>query len=319
MSATPNFDFRGKNVFITGGSRGIGLAIAVRLGKAGCNVAIAAKTADPNPKLPGTIFTAAKEIDAAGGRGLPILCDIRFEDQVERAVAETVKAFGGIDILINNASAISLTNTQETTLKKFDLMNQINGRGTWLVSKVCLPHLLESARLGRNPHILTLSPPLDMRQMWFEPHVAYTMAKYSMSLCTLGLSGELRTQGIAVNSLWPKTAIDTAAVSNVITPSYVPDAPATRLPMRTPQIMADAAYVLLSQDAREYTGQFAVDEYVLRFQGVRDFKRYRTDPQCREEEIALDFFVPENPWDFQPPLRMVLSAGEVGCPASSKL
>ncbi|KAJ3217040.1 hypothetical protein HDU67_008598 [Dinochytrium kinnereticum] len=286
-------DLRGKNVFITGGSRGIGLAIAIRLGQAGCNVAIAAKTAEPHPKLPGTIYTAAKQIDAAGGRGLPIICDIRFEDQVQKAIDETVKAF--------------------------DLMNQINGRGTWLCSKIALPHLIESAKKGRNPHILTLSPPLDMRMMWFEPHVAYTMAKFAMSMCTLGLAGELREHGIAANALWPKTAIETSAVTNVIAPTYVPEteikAENIQMKMRTSDIMSDAAYVILSQDAKTYTGQFTIDEFVLKYQGVTDFKKYRTHPDCEEDEIAPDFFVPENPWDFLPPPRQVLQ----GASAKSKL
>lgn len=193
---------KGKTVFITGASRGIGLAIGIACARLGANVAIAAKTAEPNPKIPGTIYTAANEITAAGGNSLPLICDIRFEDQVQAAISKTVEKFGGIDILINNASAISLTNTQETSVKKFDLMNQINGRGTWMTSKIALPHLLESAKKGRNPHVLNLSPPPDLRSMWFGPHVAYTMAKYSMSLCTIGLASELQEHGIAVNSLW---------------------------------------------------------------------------------------------------------------------
>ncbi|KAJ3097874.1 Hydroxysteroid dehydrogenase-like protein 2 [Phlyctochytrium planicorne] len=279
-------ELRGKTVFISGGSRGIGLAIAKRLAKEGCNIAIAAKTAEPHPKLPGTIYTAVAEIDAAGGRGLPIICDIRSEEAIAKAIAETVKVFGGIDILINNASAISMTDTSETSIKKFDLMNQINGRGTWVCSKLALPYLKESAKKGRNPHILTLSPPLDMEMHWFEPHVAYSMAKYAMSMCTLGLAGELKPHGIAVNALWPKTAIDTAAVTNEI---------AQGLKMRTVDIMADAALVILSQESKYYTGQFTIDETLLRQIGVTDFKKYRTHPDSSDDEIAPDFFVPETP------------------------
>src|SRR5215210_6902197 len=203
---------RGKTLFITGASRGIGLAIGLRAARDGANVAIAAKTAEPNPKLPGTVFTAAKEIDDAGGKGLPLVCDIRFEDQVAAAVAKTVETFGGIDILVNNASAISLTGTEQTPMKRYDLMHSINTRGTFLVSQQCIPHLKKAA----NPHILNLSPPLNMETRWFAPHVAYTMAKFGMSMCVLGMAGELRADGIAVNAVWPRTVIATAAVQNLL-------------------------------------------------------------------------------------------------------
>ncbi|KAJ3324886.1 hypothetical protein HDU76_013294 [Blyttiomyces sp. JEL0837] len=304
MSAADNFSLKGKNVFITGASRGIGLAIAIKLAAQGANVAIAAKTAEPNPKLKGTIYTAAKDIEAAGGKALPIICDIRFEDQVYAAIEKTVQTFGGLDILINNASAISLTTTENTSVKKFDLMNQINGRGTWLTSKAAIPHLKKSAAAGRNPHILTLSPPLDMRPHWFEGHVAYSMAKYSMSLCTLGLAGELRDAGIAVNSLWPLTAIDTAAMSNVITPGVAAEIgdPTLDPKMRTAEIMADAAFAILSQDSTKYTGQFTIDEYVLRYQGVTNFDKYKTHADSSDDELTPDFFLPDNPYDFLPPV-----------------
>ncbi|KAJ3351698.1 hypothetical protein HDU83_008725 [Entophlyctis luteolus] len=241
-------------------------------------------------KLPGTIYTAAKAIDAAGGRGLPLICDIRFEDQVKAAVEKTVQTFGGIDILINNASAISLTPMTETPMKKYDLMNQINGRGTYLCTLTCLPHLQASAKKGRNPHVLTLSPPLDMRPIWFENHTAYSIAKYSMSLCTLGLSREFAQYGIAVNSLWPLTAIDTAAMSVI-----VDDASKNTVGRyRNAYIMADAAMVILSQNSREYSGNFCIDEAILRQQGVSDFSVYKLDKKCPDSELFPDFFVPED-------------------------
>jgi citronellol/citronellal dehydrogenase len=236
----------GKTLLITGASRGIGLAIALAAAKEGANIAILAKTAVENSKLPGTIFSAAKEIERAGGKALPIQCDIRFEDQVQEAINKTVERFGGIDIVVNNASAISLTNTQDTPLKKFDLMNQINGRGTWLVSKLCLPHLKTSAKKNRNPHILVLCPPPDLRPMWFREHVGYTMAKYAMSLCVIGLAGELQDDGVAVNALWPLTAIDTSAMHNVIDKEGMSK-------NRKVDIMSDAALVILKQPAGEYT------------------------------------------------------------------
>ncbi|KAI9341013.1 short chain dehydrogenase [Zopfochytrium polystomum] len=303
--AAADLGLRGKNVFVTGGSRGIGLAIALALAREGANIAIAAKTTEPHPKLKGTIYTAAEEIEKAGGRGLPVVCDIRAAEQVEAAIEKTAKEFGGIDIVINNASAISLTNTPDTPVKRYDLMNQVNGRGTWITSKFAIPHLLRSASLSRNPHILNLSPPLDMRPIWFKPHVAYSMQKYAMSLVTLGLAEELRDKGVAVNSLWPLTVIATAAVENVIAP-IVEAETGSPVKMRTAEIMADAARVILSQDARQYSGVFAVDEFLLRYQGVTDFTKYRTHKESPDEEIMRDFFVPENPGDFPKPPRQVL-------------
>lgn len=271
----------GKTVFISGGSRGIGLAIALRAARDGANVVIAAKTAEPNPKLPGTIHTAAAEIEAAGGRALPVLCDIRDEMQVRTAIEQAVKAFGGIDVCINNASAISLTGTLQTEMKRYDLMNQVNARGTFLCSKLTLPHLLKSD----NPHILNLSPPLDMSPKWFGPHVAYTMAKFGMSMCTLGMAEEFRSDGVAVNSLWPLTTIDTAAVRNVL------GGEGMARTSRTPEIMADAAHVILTRSARECTGNFFVDEEVLRAAGVADFSGYA--PNADDGPLSADFFVPD--------------------------
>lgn len=271
---------QGKTVFISGGSRGIGLAIALRAAQDGANVTIAAKTAQPHPKLPGTIYTAAEDIEKAGGRALPILCDIREEEQVADAVAKTVETFGGIDICINNASAINLTGTLETDMKRYDLMHQINTRGTFLVSKMCIPYL----KLAQNPHILNLAPPLDMQPKWFGNHVAYTMAKYGMSMCTLGMSAEFARDGIAVNSLWPLTAIDTAAVRNLLGGEAVSSM------SRSPAIMADAACAILNRPSRDCTGNFFIDEEVLKAEGVTDFSVYApgaTGP------LAADFFVPD--------------------------
>src|SRR5271165_3020711 len=277
-----------KTLFITGGSRGIGLAIALRAARDGANIAIAAKTSDPNPKLPGTIHTAAAEIEHAGGKALPILCDIRFEDQVQAAVAETVKHFGGIDICINNASAISLTPTPQTDMKRYDLMHQINGRGTFLTSKTCIPYLLKA----ENPHILMLSPPLDLNPRWFAPPVAYTIAKYNMSLCVLGMAAELKHQGIAVNALWPRTTIATAAVANLLGGDRLMRA------SRKADILADAAHVILTKPAREFTGNFCIDDTLLWDNGTREFDHYRIDPS---EDLAPDFFVPE---DSKPPVSL---------------
>ena len=271
---------KNKTIFISGGSRGIGLAIALRAAKDGANVTIAAKTAEPHPKLPGTIYSAAEEIKAAGGQALPVLCDIREEAQVADAVEKTVARFGGIDICINNASAIQLSGTLETDMKRYDLMNQINARGTFLVSKMCIPHLKKAP----NPHILNLSPPLDMAAKWFKNHVAYTMAKFGMSMCTLGMSAEFAKEGIAVNSLWPLTAIDTAAIRNLL------GGPAVASMSRLPDIMADAAHAILTRASRECTGNFFIDELVLREAGVTDFSVYSpgaTGP------LAADFFVPD--------------------------
>ncbi len=275
---------KGKTIFISGGSRGIGLAIAVRAARDGANVTIAAKTDTPHPRLPGTIHTAAAEIEAAGGKALAVVCDIREEEQVDAAVKATVERFGGIDICINNASAIQLTGTLETDMKRYDLMHQINTRGTYLVSKMCIPHL----KRAENPHILNLAPPLDMQPKWFAPHVAYTMAKYGMSMCTLGMSAEFAKAGIAVNSLWPLTAIDTAAVRNLL------GGAAVAAMSRSPEIMADAAHAILTRPARETTGNFFIDELVLREVGVTDFSVYSpgaTGP------LAADFFVPD--WVFE--------------------
>lgn len=264
-----------KVMFVTGASRGIGLAIALRAARDGASVAIAAKTTEPHPKLPGTIYTAAEEIRQAGGRALPIACDIRFPEQVEAAVAQTVAEFGGIDVCVNNASAISLTGTQETQVKVFDLMNQINYRGAWLTSRACLPHLLKS----ESPHILNLSPPLNLDPRWFGPHTAYTIAKYNMSFVTLGLAEEFRGR-VAVNSLWPQTIISTAAIWNVIGPDLIKRC-------RKPEIMADAAHAIVTK-GREFTGRFLIDEQVLRDEGVTDFATYACAPG---EPLRRDLFL----------------------------
>jgi citronellol/citronellal dehydrogenase len=278
---------KGKTLFISGGSRGIGLAIALRAARDGANVTIAAKTDTPHPKLPGTIHTAAAEIEAAGGKALAVLCDIRDEAQVEAAVAKTVEAFGGIDVCVNNASAIQLTGTLETDMKRYDLMHQINTRGTFLVSKSCIPHL----KTAQNPHILNLAPPLDMSPKWFKNHVAYTMAKFGMSMCTLGMSAEFAKAGIAVNSLWPLTAIDTAAVRNLLGGEKLASM------SRTPEIIADAAYAIFNRPAWETTGNFFIDEEVLRAEGVTDFSDYAPG---HEGPLAGDFFVPEEVFERLP-------------------
>jgi citronellol/citronellal dehydrogenase len=279
---------KGKTLFITGGSRGIGEAIALRAAKDGANVVIAAKTAEPHPKLPGTIYTAVEAIEKAGGRGLPVICDIRDEQQVIDAVNQAVAKFGGIDILVNNASAISLTGTLQTDMKRYDLMNGINARGTYLSGRVCIPYLQKSAAAGRNPHILTLSPPLDMRTKWFAPHVAYSMAKYGMSLCTLAWAEEFRKDGIAANSLWPRTGIATAAIKMIGGDPLMKKS-------RTPEIMADAAHLILTQPSREFTGNFCIDDVVLHDKaGVRDFSRYAAVPGTKESDLMPDFFLPEH-------------------------
>ncbi len=266
----------GKTLFITGASRGIGLSIGLRAAKDGATVVIAAKTSDPHPKLPGTIHTAAKEIEAAGGQALPIVCDIRFEEQVQAAAEQAVKRFGGIDILVNNASAISLTGTLETPMKKYDLMNGINARGTYLCSQVCLPHLLKAS----NPHILNLSPPLSMKAKWFSGHVAYSMAKFGMSMCVLGMAEEFSGQ-VAVNALWPKTVIATAAVMNLL------GGEEAVAQARKPEILADAAHLILTSP-KTFTGHFVIDEELLRQHGVTDFSRYAVTPGV---EPLPDFFV----------------------------
>jgi citronellol/citronellal dehydrogenase len=271
----------GKRIFITGGSRGIGLAIALRAAADGASIAIAAKTADPNPKLPGTIFTAAAEIEAAGGKALALQCDIRDELAIEEAMKKTVDAFGGIDIVINNASAINLTKTDQTPAKRFDLMFDVNVRGTFLTSQAALPHLRQSAKDGRNPHILNLSPPLSMKPIWFKNHVAYTMAKYGMSMCVLGMAEEFKGDGIAVNALWPRTVIDTAALQ------MIPGIDA--LAGRTPQILADAAHIILNRDSKECTGNFFVDDLLLASEGITDLEKYSVTPGTTD--FLLDFFL----------------------------
>jgi len=275
----------GKTLFITGASRGIGLAIALRAARDGANIAIAAKTAAPHPKLAGTIYTAAKEIEQAGGKALPLIVDVRDETVVKDALAQTAAQFGGIDIVVNNASAIALTNVAETDMKRFDLMHQINTRGSFVVSKWAIPYLAKAA----NPHILMLSPPLDMKEKWFAPHTAYSMAKFGMSLVVLGLAGELRPKGIAVNALWPRTLIATAAVQNLL------GGEEAMRHGRKPEIVADAAYTVFGKPAREFTGRFLIDDNFLAENGVYDFDRYRVDPT---KDLAPDFFVPD---DIPPP------------------
>ena len=271
-------DLRGKTLFISGGSRGIGKAIALRAARDGANITIAAKTAEPHPRLPGTIYTAAEEIEKAGGKALPLVVDIRDESLVEGAVAKTVETFGGIDILVNNASAIMLTGTVDTPMKRYDLMHQVNARGTFMCSQKCIPHLDKA----ENPHILNLAPPLNMEARWFAPHVAYTMAKFGMSMCVLGMAEELKPKGIAVNALWPRTVIATAAVSNLLGGEEMIRR------SRTPAIMADAAHAILTRDSRSYSGNFAIDDDVLRETGVDDFDAYAVEPG---QELVPDFFL----------------------------
>ena len=265
---------QGKRIFITGGSRGIGLAIALRAAADGAHVAIAAKTSEPNPKLPGTIHSGAEEIRAAGGKALPIQCDLRDENQIADAVAQAAKEFGGIDILINNASAINLTRTEDTPAKRFDLMFDVNVRGTFLTSQAAIPYLRESAEAGRNPHILTLSPPLSMKAKWFKNHVAYTMAKYGMSMCVLGLADELKRDGIGVNALWPRTAIDTAALA------MIPGVDTAFC--RTTEIISDTAHIILSRDGKVCSGNFFIDDEVLASEGITDLDKYAVVPGTKE-------------------------------------
>ncbi len=271
----------GKTLFITGASRGIGLAIALRAARDGANIAIAAKTVAPQPKLQGTIYTAAEEIERAGGKALPLQVDIRNEAVVADAFAKTAARFGGIDIVVNDASAISLTPVTQTDMKRFDLMHQINARGTFVVSKTAFPYLASAA----NPHILMMSPPLDMKEKWFAPHTAYSMAKFGMSMVVLGLAGELRVQGIAVNALWPRTLIATAAVQNLLGGAEMMQRG------RKPEIVADAAYAVFAKPSREFTGNFLIDDNFLAGNGVTDFERYRVDPA---QPLAQDFFVPDD-------------------------
>lgn len=269
---------KGKTLFITGASRGIGHAIGLRAAKDGANVVIAAKTEEPHPKLPGTIHTAAADMEAAGGKALALVVDIRDEEQVSAAVEKAVAAFGGIDVLVNNASAIDLRGTLSLPVKKWDLMHGVNARGTWVCSKFCLPHLLKA----ENPHILNISPPLHFEARWFAPHVAYTMAKFGMSLCVLGMAEEFREEGVAVNALWPKSTIATAAVMNLLGGQELVDR------SRTPQIMADAAHAVLTRPSRECTGNYFIDEEVLRAEGVTDFEKYAVKPGM---ELMPDFFL----------------------------
>lgn len=280
-------NLNGKTLFISGGSRGIGLAIAKRAAADGANVAIAAKTAEPHPNLPGTIYTAAEEIEAAGGKALPVLCDIRHEEQVDHAIKLTAETFGGIDIVINNASAISLTDTSQTPMKRYDLMNQVNARGTYLVSQKALPWLEQSS----HAHILNLSPPLDMRPRWFGKHVAYTIAKYGMSMCVLGMAEEFKKRKIGVNALWPLTAIDTAAVRNVIGDDRM------ALMCRLPEIMADSAHAILCRDPATCTGNFFIDEEVLIAEGVTDLSPYQHEGATA---LMADFFIPDEIFDRSP-------------------
>jgi citronellol/citronellal dehydrogenase len=283
---------KGKTLFVTGASRGIGHAIALRAAADGANIAVAAKTAEPHPKLPGTIYTAAEDMEKAGGQALPLVVDVRDEASVTAAVEATVARFGGIDICVNNASAISLTGVLATDMKRYDLMHQINTRGTFLTSRICIPHLKAAA----NPHVLNLSPPLDMSPRWFGPHVAYTMAKFGMSMCVLGMAAEFKDDGIAFNALWPRTGIATAAIRNAL----AGDEGMRRC--RTPEIMADAAYGILNKPAREFTGNFLIDDTFLYGEGVRDFDKYRVDPS---QPLMPDFFVPE---DQPPPPGVSLAA-----------
>lgn len=274
-----------KTLFITGASRGIGLAIALRAARDGANIAVAAKTSEPHKHLPGTVYSAAAEIEAAGGKALPLIVDVRDEESVLRAVAQTVETFGGIDICVNNASAISLSGTEATEMKRYDLMHQVNTRGTFLVSKACVPHL----RKAENPHVLMMSPPLDMNAKWFAPHVAYTMAKFGMSQCVLGMSGEFRKDKIAFNALWPRTTIATAAVQFAL----LGDEGIRK--SRTADILADAAYAIFHEPSASFTGNFLIDDTYLTSKGVTDFDKYRVDPT---QPLLPDFFVPE---DMPPP------------------
>ena len=281
---------QGKTLFVTGASRGIGLAIALRAARDGANIAIAAKTAEPHKHLPGTIYSAAKEIEAAGGKALPLIVDVRDEASVYEAVEKTVAAFGGIDICVNNASAIQLTGTLQTDMKRYDLMNQVNARGTFLTSKACIPHLKNAA----NPHVLMLSPPLDMSPRWFEGHVAYTMAKFGMSMCVLGMAAEFKADGIAFNALWPRTGIATAAIKFALAGDE------GMKQCRTVDIMADAAHAIFEKPAREFSGNFLIDDSFLYAEGERDFDKYRVDPSTK---LMPDFFVPA---DSVPPPGVVI-------------
>ena len=283
----------GKTLFITGASRGIGLAIGLRAARDGANVVIAAKTAEPHKHLPGTIYTAAEEIEKAGGKALPLVVDVREEASVMSAVEQAVERFGGIDICVNNASAIQLTGTLQTEMKRYDLMNGVNARGTYLTSKACIPHLKRAA----NPHVLAISPPLDMNPRWFKGHVAYSIAKYGMSMCMLGMAEEFREEGIAFNALWPRTGIATAAIQFALAGDEGMKS------CRKPEIMADAAYAVFNKPARSFSGNFLIDDTFLYGEGVRDFEPYRVDPS---RPLMPDFFVPA---DSVPPPGVTIGAG----------
>jgi len=285
----PEPTLAGKTLFITGASRGIGLAIALRAARDGAAIAIAAKTAEPHPKLEGTIYTAAAAIEAAGGKALPLVVDVRDDTAVRNALERTAQTFGGVDIVVNNASAIQLTGVADTDMRRFDLMHQINARGSFLVAKYALPYLERAA----NPHILMISPPLDMKEKWFAPHTAYSMAKFGMSMVVLGLAGELRDKGIAVNALWPRTAIATAAIKNLL------GGEERVRRSRKPEIMADAAYEIFTTPSRALTGCFLIDDTFLAGRGVRDFEHYRVDPT---QPLSRDFFLPD---DIAPPPNVV--------------
>lgn len=271
----------GKTLFISGASRGIGLAIAKRAARDGANIVIAAKTKEPHPRLPGTVYTAAEEIESAGGKALPLIVDVRFEDQVEAAIEATISKFGGLDILINNASAINLSDTDSLSMKNYDLMHNINTRGTFLCSKKAIPYLKKS----ENPHVINLSPPLNMETRWFQNHVGYTMAKFGMSMCVLGMHSEYKRFGIAFNALWPRTAIATAAVANHLGGEVM------MAKSRTPEIMADAAYIIMNRDSKKFTGNFCIDDEILNSEGITDLVKYQVDQKLDTSDLVPDFFI----------------------------
>ena len=271
----------GKTLFISGASRGIGLAIAKRAARDGANIVIAAKTKEPHPRLPGTIYTAAEEIESSGGKALPLIVDVRFEDQVEAAIEATISKFGGLDILINNASAINLSDTDSLSMKNYDLMHSINTRGTFLCSKKAVPYLKKS----ENPHVINLSPPLNMETRWFQNHVGYTMAKFGMSMCVLGMHSEYKRFGIAFNALWPRTAIATAAVANHLGGEVM------MAKSRTPEIMADAAYIIMNRDSKKFTGNFCIDDAILNSEGITDLVKYQVDQNLDISDLVPDFFI----------------------------
>ena len=271
----------GKTLFISGASRGIGLSIAKRAARDGANIVIAAKTKEPHPRLPGTIYSAAEEIESSGGKALPLIVDVRFEDQVEAAIEATISKFGGLDILINNASAINLSDTDSLSMKNYDLMHSINTRGTFLCSKKAVPYLKKS----ENPHVINLSPPLNMETRWFQNHVGYTMAKFGMSMCVLGMHSEYKRFGIAFNALWPRTAIATAAVANHLGGEVM------MAKSRTPEIMADAAYIIMNRDSKKFTGNFCIDDEILNSEGITDLVKYQVDQNLDISDLVPDFFI----------------------------